>query len=410
MGYECKCGVLLKIPDSGEPKFLKCPKCETTSDRMVAKVFRGRNFFLESTCPACFCGLWAQPEAYEDAIQCPACDHTISIADQWSSKIEDLNGYPIKEPLVSYFLHDGFTFPDVSRRSVLRHIWHLIRKKQRSLRVVESLFIAVVIFALLTFFILVSLSIVGWTSGNTKSKMIMISSVLILLILSLIFVFTRRSIDLQRMKKLPKWPVRWAAVQEAERIREIQENIRTEKDRRTSRAADEERRRLEKEREMQDAQRLREEEERHKRQREEQLAERRRQEELRHSRATRESLRVRVPRDAADFEHVCKEWMINCGYAEARVTGPGPDRGLDIVSSHIGAQCKFYANGSVGGPEIQRLHGAAAQNGLRKTYFFHYGKGYTKDAILAAERLEMTLWRFCPDSLTFKVVGNVFFV
>ena len=115
----------------------------------------------------------------------------------------------------------------------------------------------------------------------------------------------------------------------------------------------------------------------------------------------REGVKARMPLDADDFESVAAEWLRACG-VQAQRTPKGPDDGLDLRGGGYAGQCKFHPSGTVGGPEIQQLFGAA--HGYGKPIFFHYGPGYTEAATRHAKRLGVSLWKLDPNAGTFRQV------
>lgn len=84
------------------------------------------------------------------------------------------------------------------------------------------------------------------------------------------------------------------------------------------------------------------------------------------------------------------------GFDDARVTGSGADRGLDVVGSGVAAQVKYTAT-AVGRPTVQQLLGAA---GGRQAVFFSRA-GYTQHAVEEADARGMALFRIAlPSSVT----------
>ena len=118
----------------------------------------------------------------------------------------------------------------------------------------------------------------------------------------------------------------------------------------------------------------------------------------------RSGVEARSPEDADDFELVCAEWATRCG-VQAKRTPKGPDGGLDVVGTNLAGQCKFHPANKVGAPDIQQLAGAAQQAGKTKAVFFHYGPGFTTDAVDAARALKIELWKFDPSNQTFRKIS-----
>lgn len=86
-------------------------------------------------------------------------------------------------------------------------------------------------------------------------------------------------------------------------------------------------------------------------------------------------------------EHVAAAALQQFGFLDARVTGAGTDRGLDVAGRGIAAQVK-YTSAPVGRPVIQQLLGAA---GGRRTAFFSLA-GYTQQAVEEADERGMALF------------------
>ncbi len=117
------------------------------------------------------------------------------------------------------------------------------------------------------------------------------------------------------------------------------------------------------------------------------------------------SLIVRIPRDADDFEEVCAEWMRQAGFPNAQRTPRGPDGGIDVISLSAVAQAKFTPGHKVSSKEIRDLVGAKVQNNKMNALFFHYGPGYTNDAVKAAKDTSVQLFQFDTESQRFfKIV------
>ena len=117
-----------------------------------------------------------------------------------------------------------------------------------------------------------------------------------------------------------------------------------------------------------------------------------------------ESIFVRVPEDADDFETVCEEWMCSAGFACVR-TPTGRDKGLDLVGEDIAGQCKIHLAGAkISAPDVQSFYGAAIQAGKRKMHFFHYGKGYTEQAVESAKSLGVNLWELDVSRMRMRSV------
>lgn len=132
-----------------------------------------------------------------------------------------------------------------------------------------------------------------------------------------------------------------------------------------------------------------------------------RRRELEEQRLTEQLLdtpQVRAPRDAYDFENVCAEWFQSQGI-RAEVTVASGDRGADILGDTFVAQCKFHPSAKIGRPDIQRLKGSQLQIGRAHAFFFHYGPGYTLEALEAAETLEINCLELDADHMRFVWVS-----
>lgn len=75
------------------------------------------------------------------------------------------------------------------------------------------------------------------------------------------------------------------------------------------------------------------------------------------------------------------------GFADARVTPPGADGGLDVIARGAAAQVK-YTSTPVGRPTLQQLQGAA---GGRSAIFFSRS-GYARTAVAFADQVDMALF------------------
>ena len=89
------------------------------------------------------------------------------------------------------------------------------------------------------------------------------------------------------------------------------------------------------------------------------------------------------------------------GFADARVSVGGPDRGIDVRASGAVAQVKRW-RAKVSRPELQKLFGARGKDDSSKLLFFAASSGYTKGAIEYADSVEMSLFIYESDG---TVVG-----
>ena len=114
--------------------------------------------------------------------------------------------------------------------------------------------------------------------------------------------------------------------------------------------------------------------------------------------------RCRIPKDADDFESVCAEWMAKNGYPDAKRTAKGPDGGVDVVSARAVAQSKFHPSQKVGAPDVQALVGCRVQHQKQLAIFFHFGPGYTVQAIVSAKSTGVLLYELNVMTQSFVLV------
>lgn len=88
------------------------------------------------------------------------------------------------------------------------------------------------------------------------------------------------------------------------------------------------------------------------------------------------------------------EAMISLGFHDSRLTPPGADHGLDIVSSTGVAQVKDVAR-PVGRPDVQRLVGANMQ---RRSMLFFSTSGFTSQALDYGSEAGIRLFTLDPSS------------
>jgi hypothetical protein len=137
-------------------------------------------------------------------------------------------------------------------------------------------------------------------------------------------------------------------------------------------------------------------------QRIEKAAERRRQRQIESMSVSH--IRVRIPLDADDFETVCFEFLTKLGHTNAYRTAKGPDGGVDIGSDTAVGQAKFHPSQKVSAEPIRALAGARMQWKKREAFFFHYGPGYTPDAIEAAKQLRVRALQLDVNRRVFREV------
>lgn len=133
---------------------------------------------------------------------------------------------------------------------------------------------------------------------------------------------------------------------------------------------------------------------------------RKRQEAIKKSKEAVKSSKCRIPRDADDFEEVCAEWMRRNGFPDAQKTPKGPDGGIDVLSTDAVAQSKLHGSSKVSAPDIQALAGSRQQQRRRIALFFHYGPGYTDQAIEAARKTRVRLYQLDVESKSMKLISG----
>lgn len=109
-------------------------------------------------------------------------------------------------------------------------------------------------------------------------------------------------------------------------------------------------------------------------------------------------------RSAAEAEMNAARAMRLMGYKDARVTGAGPDGGIDVVSGRAVAQVKWRKSGSTGRPEIQRLYGARGSAHSKDMLFFS-ASAYTTAAHQYANEHRVGLFVFNDDGSVRAVNG-----
>ena len=114
---------------------------------------------------------------------------------------------------------------------------------------------------------------------------------------------------------------------------------------------------------------------------------------------------ARIPRDADDFETVCEEWMQKAGFAGATRTPKGPDGGIDVIASDAVGQAKFHPSQKVTGESVRALVGSKVEHGKNRALFFHYGPGYTPDAITTAQNTGVELYDLDVETRRFNRIA-----
>ena len=109
---------------------------------------------------------------------------------------------------------------------------------------------------------------------------------------------------------------------------------------------------------------------------------------------------ARVPKDADDFEEVCAEFS-RLIFEDARRTPKGPDGGVDVLGKDMVGQAKFHPSKKVVGHDVVALAGSRQRNKKKFGLFFHYGPGYSQDAIEAARDTDVILFSLDVDKRRF---------
>ena len=112
------------------------------------------------------------------------------------------------------------------------------------------------------------------------------------------------------------------------------------------------------------------------------------------SRASRQSGRINVQTISwKDAEKLARDKMRSIGFTDARLTPPGPDGGIDVVSVDAVAQVKWHV-AQIGSPELQALFGIAALQGKSALFF---AQKYSQEALRWGTKSKMALFRFKPS-------------
>lgn len=102
-------------------------------------------------------------------------------------------------------------------------------------------------------------------------------------------------------------------------------------------------------------------------------------------------------------EQLCCDWMHHMGILDARTTQYSSDGGIDVTSAGFVAQVKHYT-GAVGGPDVQRLIGAAYP--ARKTPLFFTSGRYTAAAEAAAATADVALFVYSAERGTLNAANH----
>ena len=100
-------------------------------------------------------------------------------------------------------------------------------------------------------------------------------------------------------------------------------------------------------------------------------------------------------RTLQDAEHLAAAAMRQWGYADAKASPGGADRGIDVRAKGALAQVKHHA-ARVGRPDIQRFIGATFDQSRAQLFFFSAG-GYSAAAIEEATRRGIALFTYSVD-------------
>jgi len=95
-----------------------------------------------------------------------------------------------------------------------------------------------------------------------------------------------------------------------------------------------------------------------------------------------------------EAEELAAEWMRWMGFADAHVTGWGPDDGINVVATGAVAQIKMEAK-PAGRPVVQALVGVAHAEGAVPLLFAM--AGWTSEAKTWAKRANVALFGFTRD-------------
>lgn len=95
----------------------------------------------------------------------------------------------------------------------------------------------------------------------------------------------------------------------------------------------------------------------------------------------------------SEAEQAACSWMRSHGYRDAKLTGPGADGGVDVISRKAVAQVKFQAK-RVGLSEVQRLFGICRSQD--KAGLFFSSAGYSPKALEFARAHDIQTFVFPP--------------
>lgn len=77
---------------------------------------------------------------------------------------------------------------------------------------------------------------------------------------------------------------------------------------------------------------------------------------------------------------------------------------IDVIAADAVGQAKFHPGNKVVPQAVRALVGSMVEHGKNQALFFHYGPGYTPDAISAARSTGVVLYQLNVDSQRFELV------
>lgn len=114
--------------------------------------------------------------------------------------------------------------------------------------------------------------------------------------------------------------------------------------------------------------------------------------------------KIRMPQDADDFETVSCEFARKIGFPDANRTPKGPDKGIDVFAEGMVGQAKMHPSQKVTGEMVRALAGSKLEKKAKHALFFHYGPGYSKDAIEAAKATGVRLFQLNAGNSTMSEI------
>ena len=98
--------------------------------------------------------------------------------------------------------------------------------------------------------------------------------------------------------------------------------------------------------------------------------------------------------------------MKKAGFVDVERTPKGPDGGIDTIASDAVGQAKFHPSQKVTGESVRALVGSKVERKRKRALFFHYGPGYTPDAIEAARKTRVELYQLDVETRRFKRIDK----